>query len=156
MQISKNRWNYSFREGTDTENRFKILLQSEGYQVRKSNKIDDIHKHIDFDVNGHGVDVKGKRYTNTIWLEIQNVRGKDGWLKGEATYIAFDIIDLKQFVFFKRKDLLEFVSQFKEETEDKREHLKWYSRKKWNRKDKIIKVKYEHIKHLKVKYYAYT
>ena len=42
----------------------------------------------------------------------------------------------------------------KEETEDKREHLKWYSRKKWNRKDKIIKVKYEHIKHLKIKYYG--
>ena len=81
MQISKNRWNYSFREGTDTENRFKTLLESEGYKVTKSNKQDDIHKHIDFYVNGFGVDVKGKRYTNTIWLEIQNVRGKNGWLK---------------------------------------------------------------------------
>ena len=156
MQISKNRWDYSFREGTDTENRFKTLLESKGYKVEKSSKQDDIHKHIDFYVNGFGIDVKGKRYTNTIWLEIQNVRGKDGWLKGEAKYIAFDILDLKQFVFFKRKDLLEFVAQFKEETEDKREHLKWYSRKKWNRKDKIIKVKYEHIKHLKIKHYAYT
>ena len=45
MQISKNRWNYSFREGTDTEKRFKTLLESEGYKVEKSSKQDDIHKH---------------------------------------------------------------------------------------------------------------
>ena len=71
----------------------------------------------------HRLNKQHLRARPSRWLEIQNVRGKDGWLKGEATYIVFDILDLKQFVFFKRRDLLEFVSQFKEETEDKQRRL---------------------------------
>ena len=155
MKVSKNRWAYSFKEGTDTENKFKELLQSKGYEVIKSTKKQDIYDHIDFYVNGYGIDVKGRRYTQTIWLEIQNVKGKDGWLKGKAKYIVFDILDMQEFVFFYREDLLKYVQQFNELTENKKDYLKWYSRKKWSREDKIIKVKYDYIKHLQIKTYSY-
>lgn len=155
MKVSKNRWAYSFKEGADTENKFQELLQSKGYEVIKSTKKQDIHDHIDFYVNGYGIDVKGRRYTQTIWLEIQNVKGEDGWLKGKAKYIVLDILDLQEFVFFYREDLLKYVQQFEELTDNKKDYLKWYSRKKWNRYDKIIKVKYSHIKHLQIKTYSY-
>ena len=156
MKVSKSRWAYSIKEGTDTEKRFKTLIESKGYEVVKSSKKQDIQDHIDFYVNGYGIDVKGRRYTKTIWLEIQNVKGKDGWLKGKAKYIVFDILDLESFVFFYREDLLKYVEQYKETTENKNDYLKWYSRKKWNREDKIIKVKYQHIKHLEIKKYNYA
>ena len=146
MKVSKSRWAYSIKEGTDTEKRFKTLIESKGYEVVKSSKKQDIRDHIDFYVNGYGIDVKG----------IQNVKGNDGWLKGKAKYIVFDILDLKSFVFFYREDLLRYVQQYKETTDSKNDYLKWYSRKKWDREDKIIKVKYDHIKHLEVKKYNYA
>ena len=39
------------------------------------------------------VDVKGDRHLDCIWLETVNVNGDKGWLKGEAQFIVFDIID---------------------------------------------------------------
>jgi len=147
---------YCHKIGNDTESRFKKLLESKGFEVIKSSRSEDMFDHIDFFVKGYGIDVKGNRYTDTIWLEIQNVRGEDGWLKGKAKYIVFDIIDLQEFVFFYRQDLLEYVQQFTETTDNNKEHLKWYSRTKWDRNDKIIKVKYKHIKHLQIKNYSYA
>lgn len=155
-KISKGRWATSFKTGKQAEKVFSELMAKKGLEVVKSNRNDDIHKHIDFYVDGVGFDVKGNRHLDCIWLEIQNVRGKDGWLKGKAKFIAFDIKELNCFCFYRRTDLLKYVMQFKETTTYKTDYLKWYSRSKWGRDDKIIKVKHEHIKHLEIKQLPYA
>ena len=146
--ISKERKEYSSNIGLETENLFKRIMEERGNDVVKSSEQDDIYKHIDFYVNGYGVDVKGSRHLDCIWLETTNVLGNDGWLKGEAEFIAFDIIELKSFSIYNRKDLLNFVQNITETTERKEDFLKIYSRTKWGRKDNLIKCRYNDIKHL--------
>ena len=75
MTVSKGRWAYSFKEGKKAEELFKELMIERGNTCIKSTRNDDIHKHIDFYVNNVGVDVKGNRHLETIWLELKNVRG---------------------------------------------------------------------------------
>lgn len=75
---------------------------------KKSSRHDDIHLHIDFWVDGEGVDVKGNNLMDEIWIELKNVRGEPGWLFGEAKYIAFDIPELGGFVQVEREELKEY------------------------------------------------
>ena len=98
-----------------------------------------------------GIDVKGlnkssrgdKNFDDTIhWLEIQNVRGKNGWLKGEAEYIAFRT--LTDIIFIKREKLLNFAL---EKIKDKeivydtpKECYVPYKRLKWGRDDLSLKA----------------
>ena len=50
---------------------------------------------------------------------------------------------------FKRAELLLFVEQnVVEKTENSKEFLKYYNRAKWGQKDELVKVSYDHIKHL--------
>ncbi len=151
--VSKSRMDYSISEGRRAEDRFSRLMISRGNTCVKSSKYDDINKHIDFYVNGIGVDVKGNRHLETIWVELTNVRGNKGWLKGEADYIVFDIIELNSFCFFKRKDILEFSKSVTEKAKDKTEYGKLYSRN--GRSDVLIKYRYEDIKHLQVQKISY-
>ena len=87
MSVSKKRYQYSFKQGNDAENKFKNLMETRGNTCVKSNRNDDIKKHIDFYVNQFSVDVKGNRHLQTVWLEIKNVKGDKGWLQGEADLI---------------------------------------------------------------------
>ena len=147
--ITQERRNYCNANGKKTEDFYAEIVRSRGRKVVKSNKEDDIYKHIDYYVDSMSVDVKGERHLNCIWLETINVLGKKGWLLGEADFIVFDIKELHSFCCFKREDLLRFVKEnVSETTESKHDFLKLYSRKKWGRKDEIVKVKYNHIKHL--------
>ena len=146
--ISSERKKYSNEIGLQTENLFEKIMQQRGNKVIKSSKHDDIHKHIDFYVNGFGVDVKGGRHLECIWLETTNVLGNDGWLNGEADFIAFDIVELNSFSIYNRNDLLNFTKAITEITETKEDFLKIYSRTKWGRKDQLIKCRYNDIKHL--------
>ena len=155
-KIHKSRWSRSFYDGRSTEKHFMNLLSEKGVSVTKSTKQQDIKDHIDVFIDDIGIDVKGNRHLECIWLEIQNVRGEDGWLKGKAKYIVFDIKELNAFCFYKRLDLLKYVEQFNETTSSKNDYLKWYTREKWGRKDKIIKVKHEDTKHLEVKQLKYA
>jgi len=148
MTVSKGRYAYSFKQGRDAENRFKNLMESRGHVCVESSRSENIHKHIDFFVDGISVDVKGNRHLETIWLEMTNVKGNKGWLQGEAKYIAFDIKELESFCLFKTKDLFEFVEGITEIAKDKRDYLKLYTRE--NRKDVIVKVKYSDIEHLEI------
>jgi len=52
---------------------------------------------------------------------------------------------------FKRIDLLNYALTFKEHTESKNEFYKIYTRKKWNKKDQLIRVKYNDIKKYELK-----
>jgi hypothetical protein len=153
--ISLDRRKYSNDVGLETETLFKKIMQARGNTVIKSLSHDDIHKHIDFYVNGFGVDVKGSRHLNCIWLETVNVLGNNGWLNGDADFIAFDIVELQSFSIYKRNDLLSFTKGITETTETKEDFLKIYSRTKWGRKDQLIKCRYNDIKHLETQIIKY-
>ena len=152
MKVENNRLEYCSKAGAFFELLFKNLTISKGYNWKDSTKEDDWYKHIDCYINGFGVDVKGNRHLKTIWLEYTNVNGGKGWLRGKAFYIAMYIIELNCFSIYKRKDLLKYINEnIKEETTNKADYLKFYSRTKWEKKDKIVKVKYDDIKHLELK-----
>ena len=144
--ISRSRRVYSYLKGKKAEDLFREVMLDRGHEVRESNKKDNIEKHIDFYVNNKGIDIKGNKTRDSIWLELKNVKGKEGWLKGEADFIVFYLVDLKAFSFYKRKDLLRFTKGIELRTSNKNEYLKIYTRR--NRKDEIIRVKYAHIKYL--------
>ena len=151
--VNKNRWKYSFDTGRKTEDVFHSLMIDRGNTCIKSSKEDDIQKHIDFYVNGIGVDVKGNRHLETIWLEIKNVRGDRGWLEGEAEYIVFDVVELSSFCVFYREDLLLFVSTITDIASGKNDYMKLYTRN--GRSDVLVKVRYSDIEFLekyKIKY----
>lgn len=136
--------------GIEAEQLFVSTMIERGSEVVKSSRKQDIYDHIDFFVNGYGVDVKANRRLDKIWLELENVQGKDGWLKGKADYIAFHFSDINCFMIFRTEDLLEFVEEnVSETTTTPTEYMKWYTRSNWERKDLITKVRYEDIEHLK-------
>ena len=148
-KISNSRWAYSWGMGRSIEDLFKETVSKRGRKVVKSSLEDDKYKHIDFYVDGIGVDVKGNRKLDKIWLETKNTRGFDGWLKGEAEYIAFHFEDFNHFKVFRRSELLDFVEKNARGTcKTSKPYLKFYNRGKWDQKDELIKVHYNHIKHL--------
>ena len=90
--------------------------EEKGLQVTKSSRSDDMHKHVDYwlainDEGKWGVDVKGNNLPDEIGVELQNVGGNPGWLKGEAAIIAFDMPEEGGFSVVSRVDLLEYVNQ---------------------------------------------
>ena len=151
MNVSENRFDYCKKLGNSFEEDFKNRVVRSKLKYKKSTKKDDWYKHIDCYVNGYGVDVKGNRYLDTIWLEYSNVNGNKGWLRGDAKYIAMHIEELDCFSIYNRSELLEFVEvNVKDKTTNKKDYLKFYTREKWGKKDLICKVKYSYIKHLEI------
>ena len=132
-----------------------------GGETYKSTKEEDMFDHIDFwwdsPKRGRlGIDVKGlnkasrqdSKFDDSIhWLELQNVRGNDGWLKGKADYIAFRTFT--NIIFVKREKLLSFAIESikgKEVVYDTpKECYVPYKRKKWGRDDLSLKVKKEDL-----------
>tara|TARA_R100001244_G_C5088470_1_gene115782 strand:+ start:41 stop:505 length:465 start_codon:yes stop_codon:yes gene_type:complete len=152
MEVSKTRLKRCSVDGDKFENLFMEKVIKSGLRFTEATKQDDWYRHIDCYVNGFGVDVKGNRHLETIWLEYSNVNGNKGWLRGEAKYIAMHIHELDCFSIYNRVDLLNFVQvNVKEKTINKKDYLKFYTREKWGKKDLITKVKYSHIEHLELK-----
>lgn len=135
-----------------SEKRFYDMCVSRNWSVEKASKHQDMHEHWDFKVRDSLIDVKGLKKTSRsdsffnhdeIWIELQNVRGNKGWLRGKADYIAFE--HSKHFLIVSRQDLLDwckskitnrsFVSSPKEAL------YRLYQRK--NRKDIISIIKTE-------------
>ena len=145
-------------EGDKAEDHFKQLMEARGYFVLPATKEQNMKDHVDFWVDRketnteqkvsdyYGVDVKGNRHLDTIWLELKNVLGDKGWLEGEAEYIVFDIKELKAFCFYKRTDLLEYCQKITKKAQSKWDYNKIYTR--WGRADKLIKVQHKDIKQL--------
>ena len=140
-------------QGDKAEHRFKKLMEAKGRFCLPSYQKQNIEDHIDFFVDDVGIDVKGNRHLNCIWLELNNVQGKDGWLKGKADYIVMDIKELKGFCFFKREDLLEYSLGITQVAKHKYEYNRLYTRS--GRKDLLVQVKYNDIKHLQKGYLKY-
>lgn len=152
LEVSKNRYNQCKKDGDYYENLFKKKVLSIGLNYKKGSNNDDWYRHIDCYVNGFGVDVKGNRHLETIWLEVKNVNGNKGWLQGDAFYVAMYIVELKIFSIYKRLDLLNYIkANAKDYTESKKEYNKFYTRKKWGKKDVLLKYRYDDIKHLEIK-----
>tara|TARA_R100000951_G_C2581024_1_gene161931 strand:+ start:145 stop:609 length:465 start_codon:yes stop_codon:yes gene_type:complete len=152
MEVSKKRLDHCKKDGDYFESLFKSRVEDLGLTFKESSQQDDWYRHIDCYVDGYGVDVKGNRRLETIWLEITNVNGNKGWLRGEAYYVAVHIAELDSFSVYLREDLLNHIKQNATEyTEDKRDYNKFYTRSKWGKKDILVKYRYEDIKHLEVK-----
>ena len=146
-----------YKDGiSDEEFVMHAVTDTLGGDVRKASRTEDIEDHIDFWWNSPkkgwiGVDVKGlnrsKRsdssYDDKIhWLELRNVKGKEGWLCGKAEYIAFRT--LSKIIFVKRDKLLEFAQESikgKEVVYDTpKECYVPYKRLKWGRDDLSLKA----------------
>lgn len=155
MKITKDRIESTLALGKKIEDDFQKLMISRGNKCIKTNLNDDMYKHIDFYVNGFGVDVKANRKLNSIWLEITNTIGYDGWLKGSADFIVMDFKELNSFSVFKRIDLLKFVENITETTESSKDYMKIYTRTKWHQKDRIVQCKFDDIKHLETQRIEY-
>ena len=83
-----------------------------GVQPIESTKEEDMFSHWDFKIQGYKYDAKSKKMTSVdgkkyIWVEFRNVRGRKGWLFGEADFIAFDFGAF--WVVAGRKKLLEAI-----------------------------------------------
>jgi len=152
IDVPKERYDKCYSDGNYFEELFKKKVLDLGHKFKESSSEDNWKRHIDCYVDGYGVDVKGNRHLKTIWLELVNVKGNNGWLRGDAMYIAMHIKELDCFSIFYRKDLLQFVLQnVCDETTNKNDYLMFYTREKWGKKDVVVKVEYDNIKHLEVK-----
>lgn len=136
--------------GRMAEDLFKDLLPN----AKKSTKEQDINEHWDFEVDGIKYDVKTQKRLNRsdrdvssiIWIELQNVRGNDGWIKGKADKIAF-LLDNK-FIIVDRIKLFEYIKSTitNLEIQSFKEYKRWYQRK--GRKDVITYIYLSDIEHL--------
>jgi len=151
-KISNSRLEYSFKKGMAHESLFKERCQEMGWNVVKTSVYLD-KKHIDFFVNGKGVDVKTSRNLNSIWLEYTNRFGYKGWLFSNVDILAFFVESEKSFYCFSRVDLLNYVKKnVLEKTSSNLDYNKLYCRgDKYEQKDQIIKVRYTDIKYIKHK-----
>lgn len=149
--------------GLTAEKRFKNLAESKGWSVADSTTKQNIYNHIDFIISHdkygtRSVDVKARKGLSRgsepndawVWLEFINVQGDKGWLKGEATHIAFE--RQNEFLLAERLDLLEWSKSIirqknngsAPETTDRRDAgYKLYQRK--GRKDWLTRVLYTDI-----------
>lgn len=111
------RYKKSQKEGEKTEELFAKIVEHKNLGIRPASFSEQVSKHIDFFIindNGseYSVDVKGeKRISRSdkgtqdafVWVEFKNVRGRKGWIYGEANYIAFE--KGNQFIIVDRKKL---------------------------------------------------
>ena len=125
---------------------------------------DDMKKHIDvlWDSPKKGIlkiDVKSVKQNRTNdhtpddtinWLEIQNTLGENGWLKGEADYIAFKTFT--DVIFVKRQKLLDWTLKMIEGKEIVHEtptdYYIPYNRSKWGNKDIVVKCRTSDLRKL--------
>lgn len=125
--------------GLKAEDSFQKLL---GSGATKSGTFADRVEHWDFNVK---FDVKKIRSVdewgeaNYVWVEIQNIHGKEGWLYGHATYVAFET--QKYWVICELEKLREYISTVVTNTEllfDRKEPYRLYRRK--GRMDKVVMI----------------
>lgn len=84
--------------GTAAERRFFDICRRRGYTIRPATSYENRVKHFDFEVQINKVEVKAMKAPrrgmapdpNMIYIELRNVSGGDGWLYGNADYLAFE------------------------------------------------------------------
>ncbi len=139
--------------GASTEELFLYVINVLGKlnknfkNIRRATVNENKYQHIDFFINGIGYDVKHRDFCDQVWLEAKGNYGHDGWLLGKAKYIVMFYKEINEFIFYKRENLMKFARQFKQKS-DLKVYYRWYTRKKWNRKDLCLLVKKSDIQHL--------
>lgn len=106
-----------FFQGKNAEDELAALARKRGISVRKATRKEETVDHFDFeftkDDSKHLIEVKSRKricrsaedaQDEWVWIEFKNVRGDDGWIVGNANFIAFE--REKDFVFVPRKKLL--------------------------------------------------
>jgi len=123
--VTKGRREYSNRQGNESVRRFIDACRVIGYETRKSSREEDIFDHIDYWVKRRnykneqiesGVDVKGGNSPECVWIEFKNVNGDNGWMYGEAEFIAFEMPEENGFVVVRRQELADYAELVVEET----------------------------------------
>ena len=136
--------------GDTAEKKFEKICRTKNYEIMKANKEQNIREHWDYKVTGPNhqrlVDVKAaKKITRTdkapsydwTWIEIRNVRGDEGWIKGKADLIAFEQKD--GFIVVERELLKDWckenidLKKYVFSPKDAKYNL--YTRKKYGKKD---------------------
>lgn len=118
----------------------------------------DMFEHWDCEVGGVKYDVKARKrinrkddvFTDDIHVELFNVNGDDGWVKGLADYIAFE--QDGQFLVVHRAHLLKFTELNVKDELGKgfyQKHTRPYSRDGSPRKDVVVLVPLKDVKQLK-------
>ena len=112
LKMSKWKNSGSWNRGQRIEKAFAPLLRQRDPNYRKANR-EEQFRHIDYFSNFGTNDVKAKKKINRsddseqeelVWVEVKNVQGRDGWLRGQTDVIAFERD--KDFVLIKRNYLL--------------------------------------------------
>lgn len=140
----KDRTGRASWKGAKAETDFKNSLDGFFDSNLKLTGVDDGQfDHIDFSCDlKMTVDVKSIKDPRSIWVEIKNIKGYDGWLYGKATHIAFERHD--HFKIVRRLDLVELVDKLVDKTtmvESPMDCLyKIYQRKKYDREDILTKI----------------
>ena len=106
------------KNGNNAEQSFVKILKDKNCFERKATKQEQFD-HIDYFAKKNGTrisfDVKARKKNsrndsdvddNLVWVEFKNVSGKNGWLYGKSTCIAFE--REHDFVIVKRSLLLNF------------------------------------------------
>lgn len=115
-------------QGHSAEKSFVQLAEEKSFAVAAATRNANMFAHIDFVLTKTPegatnpltlkVDVKSRKRTSRkdtkfnddwIWLEFRNVQGKNGWMKGESTHIAFE--REKEFVLVPRLGLYKWAKQ---------------------------------------------
>lgn len=121
--MSFNKYKESINNGLAGEKRFDELAEKRGCLIIEANRRDNMIRKIDryvIDEEGilKSVDVKTMKRTSRsdanaqdkwIWIEFNNVNGNDGWLYGEADYIAFE--RKNNFTLINRLDLVKIAEE---------------------------------------------
>ena len=102
----------SWNRGQRVEKEFTKLLKQRDPNYQKANR-EDQFRHIDYHTSFGTIDVKAqkkisrsddKEQDELVWVEFNNVQGRDGWLKSAVDIIAFERTD--DFLLVKRNFLL--------------------------------------------------
>ena len=121
---------------------FTYLCQKNGRVVKESSEAEDAVDHIDYWVYGVGdripVDVKAPKHKNgvhddfpmEILVELLNVNGYKGWLRGDSKYIIFGYDGHPDFYFlvYDREALLAYVESLNKDTitrNDRQDEFLW-------------------------------
>lgn len=123
-------------------------------EVKFAELDEDRFEHWDVECDGVKYDVKAqkklnhkdKEFSDVIWIELTNVQGKIGWIKGKADKIAFQYEDVFKIV--DREKLFNFIVNFVPSTDVYRfkEYRRWYRRP--GRLDVITYIYPADIEHL--------
>ena len=107
-KVTKQRKNHT----RDTDWRAVKRYKKVWPDAKKSTDPEDMFDHVDFwhvrDGEKFGVDLKGNKCPDQLWVEFKNVNGDKGWIDGKAKWIVYEIPEMGGFAGVERVKLREW------------------------------------------------